>query len=68
MNLIVPSIRARSKVFVGNIKVLLHLNCSIRQGKMPPKKKEETKTTPLLGRIGTSLKCGIVGLPNVGYG
>lgn len=33
---------------------------------MPPKKKEEEKPTPLLGRFGTSLKCGIVGLPNVG--
>ena len=33
---------------------------------MPPKKKEEEKLTPLMGRIGTSLKCGIVGLPNVG--
>jgi obg-like ATPase 1 len=33
---------------------------------MPPKKKEEEKPTPLMGRIGTSLKCGIVGLPNVG--
>ena len=35
--------------------------------KMPPKKKEEEEATPLLGRFGTSLKCGIVGLPNVGY-
>ena len=34
--------------------------------KMPPKKKQEEKPTPLLGRFGTSLKCGIVGLPNVG--
>ncbi|KAL5489671.1 hypothetical protein EMCRGX_G018789 [Ephydatia muelleri] len=33
---------------------------------MPPKKKEEEEATPLLGRFGTSLKCGIVGLPNVG--
>jgi len=33
---------------------------------MPPKKKEEEKPTPLMGRFGTSLKCGIVGLPNVG--
>lgn len=33
---------------------------------MPPKKKEEEKLAPLMGRIGTSLKCGIVGLPNVG--
>lgn len=23
--------------------------------------------TPLLGRVGTSLRVGIVGLPNVGY-
>ena len=35
---------------------------------MPPKKKSEGAdgTGPLLGRFGTSLKCGIVGLPNVG--
>lgn len=35
---------------------------------MPPKKKDEgaTKAPPLIGRFGTSLKCGIVGLPNVG--
>ncbi|XP_022093917.1 obg-like ATPase 1 isoform X2 [Acanthaster planci] len=34
---------------------------------MPPKKKAaEAKPLPLIGRVGTSLKCGIVGLPNVG--
>ncbi|XP_066263762.1 obg-like ATPase 1 isoform X2 [Branchiostoma lanceolatum] len=34
---------------------------------MPPKKKgEEPKPPPLIGRVGTSLKVGIVGLPNVG--
>uniref|UniRef100_H2Z0M4 Obg-like ATPase 1 n=1 Tax=Ciona savignyi TaxID=51511 RepID=H2Z0M4_CIOSA len=34
---------------------------------MPPKKKKEIETPPLiLGRLGTSLKIGIVGLPNVG--
>lgn len=33
---------------------------------MPPKKKEVEGPGPLLGRFGTSLKCGIVGLPNVG--
>lgn len=35
---------------------------------MPPKKKDEASNQPppLLGRIGTSLKIGIVGLPNVG--
>ena len=32
---------------------------------MPPKKEEEEKSV-LLGRFGTSLKIGIVGLPNVG--
>ena len=37
--------------------------------RMPPKKKDEgaRKPLPLIGRFGTSLKCGIVGLPNVGY-
>lgn len=37
--------------------------------KMPPRKKssDDDKPTPLMGRIGTTLKCGIVGLPNVGW-
>ena len=34
---------------------------------MPPKKKEEAKPKPLIGRVGTSLKMGIVGLPNAGF-
>lgn len=34
---------------------------------MPPKKTEAPKQPPLIGRFGTSLKIGIVGLPNVGY-
>lgn len=35
---------------------------------MPPKKKggADAGPGPLLGRFGTSLKCGIIGLPNVG--
>jgi len=34
---------------------------------MPPKKKEEKEEkVVLIGRMGTNLKCGIVGLPNVG--
>ncbi|KNC86691.1 obg-like ATPase 1 [Sphaeroforma arctica JP610] len=34
---------------------------------MPPKKKQVTEEPkPLLGRFGTSLSCGIVGVPNVG--
>ena len=33
---------------------------------MPPKKKEVEKPPVLMGRVGTNLKCGIVGLPNVG--
>ncbi|CAG5866608.1 unnamed protein product [Menidia menidia] len=33
---------------------------------MPPKKTEAPKPPPLIGRFGTSLKIGIVGLPNVG--
>ena len=38
-----------------------------KRKKMPPKKKAEAEGPgPLLGRFGTSLKCGIVGLPNVG--
>lgn len=34
---------------------------------MPPKKKEEPERPALLGRLGTNLKVGLVGLPNVGY-
>ncbi|KAK3775704.1 hypothetical protein RRG08_050539 [Elysia crispata] len=33
---------------------------------MPPKKKEEAPKQILIGRVGTNLKIGIVGLPNVG--
>ncbi|KDD75506.1 DUF933 hypothetical protein [Helicosporidium sp. ATCC 50920] len=33
---------------------------------MPPKKKEEVKERPILGRFKSNLKVGIVGLPNVG--
>jgi len=34
---------------------------------MPPRKKQDQPDQPvLLGRLGTNLKCGIVGLPNVG--
>ena len=35
---------------------------------MPPKKEsKEPERTILLGRMGTNLKVGIVGVPNVGY-
>jgi len=33
---------------------------------MPPKKNAAPEAKPLIGRVGTSLKVGIVGLPNVG--
>ncbi|XP_054256885.1 obg-like ATPase 1 [Macrosteles quadrilineatus] len=33
---------------------------------MPPKKVEEPERKPLIGRVGTNLKVGIVGVPNVG--
>jgi ribosome biogenesis GTPase A len=33
---------------------------------MPPKKKEVEEKPVILGRMGTNLKVGIVGLPNVG--
>lgn len=46
----------------------------VHVGTMPPKTRTRTRSRssesegpgPLLGRFGTSLKCGIVGLPNVG--
>lgn len=34
--------------------------------KMPPKKKVEEEKPVIVGRLGTNLRCGIVGLPNVG--
>uniref|UniRef100_A0A182S7I8 G domain-containing protein n=1 Tax=Anopheles maculatus TaxID=74869 RepID=A0A182S7I8_9DIPT len=33
---------------------------------MPPKKLAEPEIKPLIGRIGTNLRIGIVGVPNVG--
>jgi len=33
---------------------------------MPPKKVEEPERKPLIGRVGTNLQIGIVGIPNVG--
>jgi len=33
---------------------------------MAPKKAEEPERKPLIGRVGTNLKVGVVGLPNVG--
>merc|ERR1711990_290812 len=39
----------------------------LTEKEMPPKKKEEAPKPPkILGRMGTNLKIGIVGLPNVG--
>ncbi|VDK50174.1 unnamed protein product, partial [Cylicostephanus goldi] len=35
-------------------------------GIMAPKKKGEVERVPLLGRLGTNLRIGILGLPNVG--
>lgn len=33
---------------------------------MPPKKDAGAEPKPLIGRVGTNLKIGIVGVPNVG--
>lgn len=33
---------------------------------MPPKKAPEPERKPLIGRVGTNLRVGIVGIPNVG--
>lgn len=33
---------------------------------MPPKKVQEPEKKPLIGRVGTNLRVGIVGVPNVG--
>ena len=56
----------RGRVNGLNLRYRLATPRHFSKFKMPPKKKEEAKPTPLLGRFGTSLKCGIVGLPNVG--
>lgn len=54
-----------------HLRSALRLFVSVRcKRTMPPKRKrgasESEGPGPLLGRFGTSLKCGIVGLPNVG--
>ncbi|XP_075220147.1 obg-like ATPase 1 [Lycorma delicatula] len=36
------------------------------QSRMAPKKVEEPEAKPIFGRVGTNLKVGIVGIPNVG--
>lgn len=46
---------------------LLTQKTNYSRARMPPKKKQEEKTISSLGRFGTSLKVGIVGLPNVGW-
>lgn len=66
MKIFVHSTRVRLYVFWDYLQGLQRFYSARRRVKMPPKKKEEEKPTPLMGRIGTSLKCGIVGLPNVG--
>jgi obg-like ATPase 1 len=38
----------------------------LKKDKMPPKKKEVEEKPIIIGRLSTNLKCGIVGLPNVG--
>ena len=62
-------VAGRSLLFVERVGQRFQL-VVIRGNKrrMPPKKKSEGSDGPgpLLGRFGTSLKCGIVGLPNVG--
>ena len=45
-----------------------HYGLTVRLSfQMPPKKKDVAEEKPvLIGRLGTNLRCGIVGLPNVG--
>ncbi|KAK2575554.1 hypothetical protein KPH14_011272 [Odynerus spinipes] len=40
--------------------------CCKKETRMAPKKVEEPERKPLIGRVGTNLKVGIVGIPNVG--
>ena len=59
----------RSKCPPPPLRSLAVLQWCVRGSKkkrMPPKKKEVAEPPTQLGRFGTSLKCGIVGLPNVG--
>lgn len=41
-------------------------NFGRKQQVMAPKKAEEPEKKPLIGRVGTNLRVGIVGVPNVG--
>lgn len=54
----------------GRLIVPLSVNTYIilpfQNFRMPPKKVEEPEKKPLIGRVGTNLKVGIVGVPNVG--
>jgi len=48
-------------------EIFIVLSTPNRKDKMPPKKKEVVEEKPIIiGRLSTNLKCGIVGLPNVG--
>ena len=47
--------------------IMLGLSTSLQIVRMPPKKKVEDERPVLIGRMGTNLKIGIVGLPNVGF-
>lgn len=59
--------RALNCKFRRHWQELLVVRSKYKEARMPPKKKgAEEGPGPLLGRFGTSLKCGIVGLPNVG--
>lgn len=50
---------------MGSIKNFVYMYVLTFQ--MPPKKGGDAiKPPPIIGRFGTSLKIGIVGLPNVG--
>ncbi|CAE1151629.1 OLA1 [Acanthosepion pharaonis] len=52
--------------WVNDLFCLAILVKRVYKSRMPPKKKEEVQLPALIGRVGTNLKIGIVGLPNVG--
>merc|ERR1712156_1085443 len=57
--------------FLKTLTILIDFHCfwpsKPFEIKMPPKKKDVVEEKPIIiGRLSTNLKCGIVGLPNVG--
>lgn len=57
---------ADASKIVNDLQCVLFWFCFCSHYNMPPKKNEEPERKPLIGRVGTNLRVGIVGVPNVG--